>query len=326
MKSNKGIAFPVILVILALLGVGGGVGYTQIKKITEKRRVKFEEEQKIVKEKEMKEAGERAEKEKMEMEKKKALEEKELRERIFAKAQVIDLKDVTKGKSTGKAWLALYEGKTYHRIKSIGLPNLEGTSFYEGWLVKDAKKGDFFSTGKMELQENGDGVLEFVTEGDKTFYRTVVLTSEPNDGNTKPDKHIQEGIFSSKLKNSDFVVVLSDIINKGMPVPGENNVTEKSITIMTDSKQHNIEITASGFFPANLNIKAGDTVVFTNRDSVKHWPASGVHPSHLLCAGFDSLKGLGKGETYSFTFKEAKECPMHDHLNPTLKGKIIITK
>ena len=324
MKINKGIAFPVILVILALLGVGGGVGYTQIKKIAEKRRVKFEEEQKIVKEKEMKEAGERAEKEKMEMEKKKALEEKELRERIFTKAQVIDLKDVVRGKSTGKAWLALYEGKTYHRVKSTGLSKLEGSSFYEGWLIKDAKKNDFFSTGKMELQENGDGTLEFITEGDKTMYRTVVLTSEPNDGNPKPDKHIQEGVFSSKLKNSDFVVVLSDIINKGMME--DKSMMEKGDGMMSGAKQHSVEITASGFSPANLNIKAGDTIVFTNRDSVKHWPASGVHPSHLLCTGFDSLKGLNKGETYSFTFKEAKECPMHDHLNPSLRGKIIVTK
>src|SRR3989338_6523738 len=309
MKTNKGIAFPVILVILALLGVGGGVGYTQIKKIAEKRRVKFEEEQKIVKEKEMKEAGERAEKEKMEMEKKRAFEEKELRERIFAKAQVVDLKDMVRGKSTGKAWLALYEGKTYHRIKSAGLSKLEGTSFYEGWLIKDAKKDDFFSTGKMELQENGDGILEFVTEGDKTFYRTAVLTSEPNDGNPKPDKHIQEGVFSPKLKNSDFVVVLKEI-TEGKDI-GPSSASTK-----------NIEITSSGFSPATLDIKVGDTVIFTNRDSVQHWPASEVHPSHLLCAGFDSLKGLNKGETYNFTFKEAKECPMHDHLNPSLKGKI----
>lgn len=308
-SKNKGIAFPVILVILALLGVGGGIGYTQIKKITEKRRAKYEEEQKIVKEKEMKETAERLEKEKMEMEKKKALEEKELRERVFAKAQIIDLKDVVRGKSTGKAWLALYEGKTYHRIKSSGLPKLEGSSFYEGWLIKDAKKGDFFSTGKMEWQENGDGMLEFITEGDKIAYRTVVLTSEPNDGNLKPDKHIQEGTFSSKLKNSDFVVVLKEV-TEGKDI-GHSSASTK-----------NIEITALGFSPTNLDIKVGDTVIFINRDSVQHWPASGVHPSHLLCAGLDSLKGLAKGETYSFTFKEAKECPTHDHLNPTLKGKI----
>lgn len=213
-SKNKGIAFPVILVILALLGVGGGVGYTQIKKVVEKRRIKYEEEQKIVKEKDAKEAAERAEKEKMEMEKKKVLEEKELREKIFAKAQVIDLKDVIKGKSTGKAWLAVYEGKTYHRIKSSGLPKPEGANFFEGWLVKDAKKVDFFSTGKIDWQNNGDGILDFITDGDKTIYRTVVLTSESNDGNPKQDKHIQEGTFSFKLKNSDFVVVLKDILTK----------------------------------------------------------------------------------------------------------------
>lgn len=76
--------------------------------------------------------------------------------------------------------------------------------------------------------------------------------------------------------------------------------------------------------PVNLTINAGDTVKFVNNEGTPHWPASGIHPTHQICPGFDSLHGLAKDESYSFTFNEAKTCPWHDHLNLSLKGQIII--
>lgn len=85
-----------------------------------------------------------------------------------------------------------------------------------------------------------------------------------------------------------------------------------------------VEITSAGFAPSTLEIKASTTVQFINRDSAPHWPASGVHPTHEICPGFDSLKGLATGESYSVTFKEVKTCPMHDHLNPSITGSIIV--
>ena len=85
-----------------------------------------------------------------------------------------------------------------------------------------------------------------------------------------------------------------------------------------------VEITSAGFSPANVTVSRGATVRFVNKDAVAHWPASGVHPAHLMCSGFDSLKGLSKGESYEFTFNTAKTCPMHDHLNPALRGSVVV--
>lgn len=99
--------------------------------------------------------------------------------------------------------------------------------------------------------------------------------------------------------------------------------------ILGEKTTHDVAITKEGVSPQNLTIKAGDTVRFTNNDSVLHWPASGVHPSHQICSGFDALRSLEQGGTYSFTFEEPKECPFHDHLNPgssNLKGKITVTE
>ena len=93
---------------------------------------------------------------------------------------------------------------------------------------------------------------------------------------------------------------------------------------MMEPKTHKIEMTPTGFAPKEIVIKKGDKVEFMNRDSRKRWPASGMHPTHLLCRGFDALEGIGAGAIYSFTFTEAKTCPFHDHLFPNLFGKIIV--
>lgn len=90
--------------------------------------------------------------------------------------------------------------------------------------------------------------------------------------------------------------------------------------------QQTIEITASGFSPATVSVKKGTTVIFVNRDSTPHWPASGMHPTHQLCPGFDALRGLQTGESYRFTFNDVKECPFHDHLNVSLRGKVTVTE
>lgn len=104
------------------------------------------------------------------------------------------------------------------------------------------------------------------------------------------------------------------------PSPSLSPLPTESPTAQT----HEIIILSSGFEPSQLTINKGDTVRFINKDDSPHWPASGIHPVHQLCPGFDALKGLSTNETYEFTFTEAKGCPMHDHLNPSVSGKITV--
>ena len=85
-----------------------------------------------------------------------------------------------------------------------------------------------------------------------------------------------------------------------------------------------VEVTSSGFSPKTLEINAGDTVRFVNKDSSKHWPASDFHPTHRLYPGFDALRGLAQGEEYSFKFDKKGSWTYHDHLNPGTKGTIIV--
>lgn len=100
----------------------------------------------------------------------------------------------------------------------------------------------------------------------------------------------------------------------------------------TEGQENIVEITAAGFSPNTLTIKQGDKVTFVNRDTAKHWPASDIHPTHTLypetggCIGskFDACKGLAQGESYSFVFNIKGNWGYHDHLNPGLKGTIVV--
>lgn len=91
------------------------------------------------------------------------------------------------------------------------------------------------------------------------------------------------------------------------------------------TQTHRIRITANGFEPSELRIHRGDTVVFENTTIRPAWPASEVHPTHQILPEFNAKRSLNLGETYNFTFTKIGEFPIHDHLKPSLKGKIIVT-
>ncbi len=121
-------------------------------------------------------------------------------EAFSLEAPMIELEDVTGGNTTGAAWIAVVDGKTFHRTTGKNMPQLKNGEFYEGWLVKQPVAGGFFSTGKMFFDEVADEwVLNYEANGDKSEYRSVVITLEPDDGNPAPAKHIIEGRFDNSV-------------------------------------------------------------------------------------------------------------------------------
>ncbi len=119
--------------------------------------------------------------------------EKQAIEAGFAKegVEMTLLKDVAGGQAVGTAWRQ-YDGvKFYHKIDANNLASPDKGFFYEGWLVGDA---GFFSTGRLAAVD-GRGLLYYTVPEDKSGFRGVVVTLEPEDGNEAPDKHILEGSF-----------------------------------------------------------------------------------------------------------------------------------
>jgi len=117
------------------------------------------------------------------------------------------------------------------------------------------------------------------------------------------------------------------------PAPQAPNASpQQGLTSPPPAGTHTVEVTSAGFSPSSLTINAGETVVFVNRDSSPHWPASDVHPTHQAypepggCIGskFDACRPLAQGESFSFTFNQRGSWRYHDHLNPSSTGTIVV--
>ena len=122
------------------------------------------------------------------------------------------------------------------------------------------------------------------------------------------------------------------------PLPSTPAANPPSPSSSSGGGSHIIEITASGYTPNPLTVKAGDTVVWVNKDTQQHWPASALHPTHKVYPDsdirkcntieqstiFDACKGMAQGETFSFTFTEKGTWQYHDHLTAGRSGTIVV--
>ncbi len=82
----------------------------------------------------------------------------------------------------------------------------------------------------------------------------------------------------------------------------------------------------SGFTPTEAVIKKGSVVTFINNSSKARWPASAPHPTHTDYPGFDPLRGIAVGQSWSFTFDQIGLWKYHDHLQPTMFGSVTVTE
>ncbi len=71
------------------------------------------------------------------------------------------------------------------------------------------------------------------------------------------------------------------------------------------------------YSPKELTISVGETVIWTNRDSVRHNVVS--DSGNELAADL-----LGQNESYTHTFDRAGEYPYHCAPHPFMTGKIVV--
>ena len=87
---------------------------------------------------------------------------------------------------------------------------------------------------------------------------------------------------------------------------------------------YRVELTAAGFVPSQLEILAGDTLLFENTDQSDHWPASDVHPTNQFYPDFDAKRPINPGDSWSFAFFRPGVWGFHDHLNPQFKAQVVV--
>jgi amicyanin len=104
------------------------------------------------------------------------------------------------------------------------------------------------------------------------------------------------------------------------PTSNSNNSTSQnppSSSQAASSKEVNIADMV--FSPANITVKKGTTVTWTNNDSVGHnvIADSGNGPNSQI---------LQKGQTYSFTYDTAGSFSYHCGVHPSMKGTVTVTE
>lgn len=87
-----------------------------------------------------------------------------------------------------------------------------------------------------------------------------------------------------------------------------------------------ITLSRDGFSPDEVSLQVGDTVAFRSVAGELFWPASNLHPSHLLYPEFDPEEPVQPNDVWSFTFTKPGEWKYHDHLAPYFTGVITVTE
>ncbi len=106
--------------------------------------------------------------------------------------------------------------------------------------------------------------------------------------------------------------------------PSSNTTQQSSTGSSSQSSSTTITFDGKTFSPANVTVKKGTTVTWTNNSNQSLWVASNPHPTHTGLPGFDELKGMMKGESYSYTFTKTGSFGYHDHLNASSGGTVTV--
>lgn len=101
----------------------------------------------------------------------------------------------------------------------------------------------------------------------------------------------------------------------------ESTAPASSGSEQTSSNAVAVEISNFAYSPATLTVKVGTTVTWTNKDSARHDVAADDESSDA-----PSSELLGRGESYSFTFKKAGTYSYHCTPHPNMQAKVIVTE
>lgn len=127
--------------------------------------------------------------------------------------------------------------------------------------------------------------------------------SQANQGNTSQQKVTPQGVH--------------DGVTTQVTIP-----IEKQADVI-------IEITPIGFSPDGVVVpvvvKAGTSIIWTNRDKAEHWVYNTTYPDRGTCGTkFNSCGGLKSGTNLRVTFDRAGIWDYVDKLNPKFTGRVVV--
>lgn len=85
-----------------------------------------------------------------------------------------------------------------------------------------------------------------------------------------------------------------------------------------------VTVTASGFAPQTVTVKAGTKVVWTNKSGTTVTVNSAVHPTHLAYPPLN-LDSFANGQSVQLVFDKPGTYKYHNHLSPGQTGTVVVT-
>lgn len=182
--------------------------------------------------------------------------------------------------------------KMLFKVFQVNVPPLNKDSI----IPKDVKATDWFAPYvSVALQKN--------------------IIVEDRFGNVQPGLGLSRSSFAEIVYHMHYIFV-----NRLEAFPGLEEVVPLEQPVTDDP---NISIVDFSFSPADITIRKGTTVIFTNLSSTPHQIATDPHPVHTQVAGFIS-DTLSQNQTYQFTFPNTGVFTYHCHLHPTMEGMITV--
>lgn len=102
--------------------------------------------------------------------------------------------------------------------------------------------------------------------------------------------------------------------------PQSNSPSKSTETnINSPAETNTVEISNFAFTPANITVKKGTEVTWTNKDSVVHTVSGDTSDG-------PNSSSLSNGDTYSFTFNTAGTFGYHCNPHQSMHGTVTVTK
>ncbi len=180
----------ILLGIGLLLLIGASYAYFRNKKANQKQPSPISDE---VLYKQEEPTRESEEKEQMSEEEKRKIKDQIKSMLGSVEAEQANIYQVDNSSLKGVAKRLFSDGKFYFYVNLNNLPFPQKGYYYEAWLERDIN--DFISLGRVEILEDGGGELYYLTTGDKSSYKTVKISLEPEDGNPEQSETLFSGIF-----------------------------------------------------------------------------------------------------------------------------------
>ncbi len=121
------------------------------------------------------------------------------------------------------------------------------------------------------------------------------------------------------------IIVVLTLVLTGIAISTGIDISEGIADQQTQNAIHNkpltnvtsVEITGDQFAPANLQVKVGTTITWTNKDSVAH--------SVTFKNGMKDSGLFTQGKSYSYTFTKAGTFAYYCIVHPHMVAQVVVT-